>query len=158
VIVRDDQLSRIPEGLPAVLDYRTYVEHRSMYNTPPVFAIYVLMLVTRWLRDDVGGLDEQLARNREKAGLVYDAIDESDGFYRGHADVGSRSLMNATWRLPSPDLDERFIAEAAASGLTELKGHRSVGGIRASLYNAMPTEGAQALAWFMRSFASSTAA
>jgi phosphoserine aminotransferase len=157
VIVRDDQLSRIPEGLPAVLDYRTYVEHRSMYNTPPVFAIYVLMLVTRWLRDDVGGLDEQLARNREKAGLVYDAIDESDGFYRGHADVGSRSLMNATWRLSSPDLDERFIAEAAASGLTELKGHRSVGGIRASLYNAMPAEGAQALAGFMRSFASSTA-
>jgi phosphoserine aminotransferase len=157
-IVRDDMLSGIPDGLPAVLDYRTYVEHHSMYNTPPVFAIYVLMLVTRWLRDDVGGLDEQLARNREKARLLYDAIDESDGFYRGHADPGSRSLMNVTWRLPAPELERRFIAEAATSGLTELKGHRSVGGIRASLYNAMPIEGAEALAGFMRTFASSTPA
>jgi phosphoserine aminotransferase len=154
-IVRDDMLSRIPDGLPSVLDYRSYVEHRSMYNTPPVFAIYVLMLVTRWLRDDMGGLDEQLTRNCEKAGVVYDAIDQSDGFYRGHAEAGSRSLMNVTWRLPSPDLERRFIDEAGASGLTGLKGHRSVGGIRASLYNAMPAEGAQALEAFMRAFASS---
>jgi phosphoserine aminotransferase len=155
VIVRDDQLSRIPDGLPTALDYRTYVEHRSMYNTPPVFAIYVLMLVTRWLLHQVGGLDEQLARNREKASLVYDAIDESGGFYRGHAEPGSRSLMNVTWRLPSPDLERRFIVEAAARDLMELSGHRSVGGIRASLYNAMPTEGARALAGFMRGFAAS---
>jgi phosphoserine aminotransferase len=154
-IVRDDLLDRIPDGLPAVLDYRTYVAHRSMYNTPPVFAIYVLMLVTRWLRDDVRGLDEQLAHNREKARLVYNAIDQSDGYYRGHAETGSRSLMNVTWRLPSPDLEGRFIDEAAASGLVGLKGHRSVGGIRASLYNAMPPEGAQALEGFMRTFASS---
>ena len=152
-IVRDDLLARIPDGLPTVMDYRTYVENRSMYNTPPVFAIYVLMLVTRWLRDEVGGLEQQLERNREKASLVYDAIDGSEGFYRGHAEPGSRSLMNVTWRLPSEDLERRFIEEAAALGLMELKGHRSVGGIRASLYNAMPLAGAQALADFMRAFA-----
>lgn len=152
-IVRDDLLARIPDGVPTVLDYRTYVKNRSMYNTPPVFAIYVLMLVTRWLRDDVGGLEAQLERNREKASAVYDAIDGSEGFYRGHAEPGSRSLMNVTWRLPSEDLEGRFIEEAAALGLVELKGHRSVGGIRASLYNAMPFAGAQALADFMRTFA-----
>ena len=152
-IVRDDLLARIPDGLPTVLDYRTYVKNRSMYNTPPVFAIYVLMLVTRWLKDVVGGLDEQLERNRQKASAVYGAIDGSEGFYRGHAEPGSRSLMNVTWRLPSEDLERRFIEEAAMLGLVELKGHRSVGGIRASLYNAMPLAGATALADFMRTFA-----
>jgi phosphoserine aminotransferase len=152
-IVRDDLLARIPDRLPAVLDYRTYVENRSMYNTPPVFAIYVLMLVTRWLRDEVGGLQQQLERNREKASAIYDAIDGSDGFYRGHAEAGSRSLMNVTWRLPSQDLERRFVEEAGTLGLAELKGHRSVGGIRASLYNAMPLAGARALADFMGTFA-----
>ena len=153
VIVRDDLLGRIPDRLPTIMDYRTYVENGSMYNTPPVFAIYVLMLVTRWLKDDVGGLEKQLEHNREKASVVYDAIDGSDGFYRGHAEPGSRSLMNLTWRLPSEDLERRFVHEAAALGLVELKGHRSVGGIRASLYNAMPLAGAEALADFMRTFA-----
>jgi phosphoserine aminotransferase len=124
-----------------------------MYNTPPVFAIYVLMLVTRWLRDEVGGLEKQADANREKARLLYTEIDESDGFYRGHADAGSRSIMNVTFRLPSEELDRRFVAEAAAEGLVELKGHRSVGGIRASLYNAMTIEGTSALADFMRAFA-----
>ncbi len=152
-IVRHDLLGRIPDRLPTVMDYRTYVENRSMYNTPPVFAIYVLMLVTRWLRDEVGGLEKQLEHNREKASVVYDAIDSSDGFYRGHAEPGSRSLMNLTWRLPSEDLERRFVQEAAALGLVELKGHRSVGGIRASLYNAMPLAGAEALGDFMRTFA-----
>jgi phosphoserine aminotransferase len=155
-IVRDDLLARIPEGLPAVMDYRTYVENGSMYNTPPVFAIYVVMLVTRWLRDEVGGLQAQLDRNREKASLVYDVIDDSDGFYRGHAEPASRSLMNITWRLPSEELERRFIDEAAALGLVELKGHRSVGGIRASLYNAMSLAGARALADFMLAFAGRT--
>jgi phosphoserine aminotransferase len=153
-IIRDDLLTRIPDGLPTVMDYRTYVDHGSMYNTPPVFSIYVLMLVTRWLRDEVGGLEAQLERNREKASLIYDTIDESEGFYRGHADPGSRSLMNITWRLPSEDLERGFIEEAGSAGLVELKGHRSVGGIRASIYNAMPLEGARALAGFMRAFAS----
>lgn len=152
-IVRDDLLARIPDGLPAMLDYRTYADHGSMYNTPPVFAIYVLLLVTRWLRDDVGGLDAQLRINLAKAAVVYDEIDQSDGFYRGHAEPGSRSLMNVTYRLPTEDLERTFLAEAAGHGLVELKGHRSVGGIRASIYNAMPIGGVQTLAEFMRDFA-----
>jgi phosphoserine aminotransferase len=152
-IISDDLLARIPDGLPTVLDYRTYVEHGSMYNTPPVFAIYVLMLVTRWLTHEVGGLEKQLEHNRDKASLVYDAIDGSDGFYRGHAEASSRSLMNVTWRLPTEELERRFVQEAAAAHLVELKGHRSVGGIRASLYNAMSLAGVQALADFMWAFA-----
>jgi phosphoserine aminotransferase len=152
VIVRESLLERIPEGLPRLLDYRTYAEHGSLYNTPPVFAIYVVVLVTRWLRDEVGGLEAQAARNRKQAGLLYERIDASGGFYRGHAAPDARSLMNVTWRLPSPELDGRFVAEAAAEGLVELKGHRSVGGIRASIYNAMPLEGVRALASFMDRF------
>ena len=152
-IVRDDVLERVPDGLPAMLDYRTYAEHGSLYNTPPVFSIYVLMLVTRWFRDDVGGLDAQRAANGAKAGLVYDAIDASGGFYRGHARPEARSLMNVTWRLPDMDLERTFVAEAAGAGMTDLKGHRSVGGIRASLYNAMPIDGARTLAGFMAEFA-----
>jgi phosphoserine aminotransferase len=153
VIVREDLLERIPEGLPRMLDYRTYAEHGSMDNTPPVFAIYVVALVTRWLRDEVGGLAAQETRNREKADLLYERIDASGGFYRGHAAPDSRSKMNVTWRLSSPELDTTFVAEAAAEGLVELKGHRSVGGIRASIYNAMPLEGVRALASFMDGFA-----
>jgi phosphoserine aminotransferase len=152
VLVRRDVLDRIPEGLPTMLDYRTFVEHDSMYNTPPVFAIYVLMLVTRWLHNDVGGLAAQAEANRAKAFLLYDEIDDSGGFYRGHSDPGSRSRMNVTWRLPSPELDAHFVATAAERGMIELKGHRTVGGIRASIYNAMPLEGAKALAAFMREF------
>jgi len=152
VIVRDDLLERIPDGLPTMLDYRTYVEHGSLYNTPPVFAIYVLGLVTRWLLDEVGGLAGMDERNRAKAALLYDEIDRSGGFYRGHAEPGSRSLMNVTFRLPDADLDAAFVREAAAESLVELKGHRSVGGIRASIYNAMPLEGVQALASFMAAF------
>jgi phosphoserine aminotransferase len=152
VLVRDDLLARTPTGLPTTLDYRTYVEHGSLYNTPPVFAIYVLMLVTRWLRDEVGGLEEMGVRNREKATLLYDAIDTAPGFYRGHAHPGSRSRMNVTFRLPSEELEARFVAEAADAGMVELKGHRSVGGIRASIYNAMPLEGVEALVAFMDDF------
>jgi len=152
VIVRDDLLGRIPDGLPSILDYRTYVEHGSRYNTPPVFAIYVVMLVTRWLRDDVGGLDEMHERNREKADLLYDILDAAPAFFRGHAQTDARSLMNVTFRLPSEELEATFIAEAAERGLVELKGHRSVGGIRASIYNAMPREGVERLAAFMREF------
>lgn len=154
VIVREDLLTRVPSGLPTMLDYRTYVEHDSLYNTPAVFAIYIVTLVTRWLRDEVGGLAEQERRNRAKAALLYDAIDDNDGFYSGHADRGSRSLMNVTFRLPSDELDARFVAEAASRGLVELKGHRTVGGIRASIYNAMTIDGVEALAGFMRGFAS----
>jgi phosphoserine aminotransferase len=152
VLVRDDLLERVPSGLPSTLDYRTYVEHRSLFNTPPVFAIYVLMLVTQWLRDDVGGLEEMASRNRQKAAMLYDVIDAAPGFYRGHAEPGSRSLMNVTFGLPSEELEAAFVAEAAERGMVELRGHRSVGGVRASIYNAMPLEGVQALAAFMDDF------
>lgn len=151
-IIRDDLLAAIPEGLPTMLDYRTYVEHASLYNTPPVFSIYVLALVTRWLRDEVGGLAAMHERNRAKAALLYAEIDAAPDFYRGHAHPDSRSLMNVTWRLPTEGLEEAFVAEAAAEGMVELKGHRSVGGIRASIYNSMPHEGVERLAAFMRAF------
>jgi phosphoserine aminotransferase len=156
-VVRDDVLARIPDGLPTLLDYRTYAEHGSLYNTPPVFSIYVLMLVTRWLRDEIGGLEAMQTRNREKAALLYDVLDDLPAFYRGHAERGSRSLMNVTFRLPSEQLERDFVAEAADQKMTELKGHRSVGGIRASIYNAMPREGVEQLAAFMRSFAGARA-
>jgi phosphoserine aminotransferase len=151
-IIREDVLARIPEGLPSMLDYRTYAEHGSLYNTPPVFAIDVLMLVTRWIRDEIGGLDKMHERNGEKAALLYEAIDTSDGFYRGRARAEARSLMNVTFRLPDGRLDAAFVSEAAANGLLELKGHRSVGGIRASIYNAMPLEGVRTLQAFMDEF------
>ncbi len=151
-LLREDLLERIPGGLPTMLDYRTHVENRSLYNTPPAFAIYVFMLVTRWLRDEVGGLTKMHERNQQKAAVLYEAIDASEGFYRGHAAPEARSLMNVTWRLPSEDLEKTFVVEAKAEGLLELKGHRSIGGIRASIYNAMPLEGVRALRGLMDDF------
>ena len=151
-IVADEVVRDAPDRLPTMLDYRTYVEHGSLYNTPPVFPIYIVGLVARWLLDDVGGLDAMLERNRAKAAAVYAVLDSSPVFFGGHADEGSRSLMNVTFRLPNEELEARFVEEAAVGGMIELKGHRSVGGIRASLYNAMPLEGARALAAFMREF------
>jgi phosphoserine aminotransferase len=157
VIVGDEVLDRIPDGLPTMLDYRTHVAAGSRYNTPPVFSVYVLLLVSRWLRDDIGGLEKMAELNEEKASLLYDEIDTSEGFYRGHADADARSRMNVTWRLASDELEARFLEEAAERDLVELKGHRSVGGIRASIYNAMPPEGVEALAGFMRAFAAANA-
>jgi phosphoserine aminotransferase len=157
VIAREDLLESVPDGLPAMLDYRTHVEHGSRFNTPPVFAIYVLGLVTRWLRDVVGGLEKMASLNREKAELLYEAIDGSDGFYLGHAAREARSLMNVTFRLPTEELERAFADRAAAEGLVELAGHRSVGGIRASIYNAMPAEGVRALRAFMDAFHSAHA-
>jgi phosphoserine aminotransferase len=153
VVIRDDVLARIPDGLPTMLDYRTYAENGSMSNTPPVFAIYVVLLVTRWLRDEIGGLDVMAASNRAKADLLYDVIDGHPDVYRGHAEPGSRSVMNVTFRLPTPEDERAFLAAADDEGMVELRGHRSVGGIRASLYNAMPVEGVEALAGLMRRFA-----
>lgn len=152
VILRNDLLERVSAGLPTMLDYRAMAEGKSVYNTPPVFSIYVLLLVTRWLRDEVGGLEKVAERNQKKADLLYEVIDNSDGFYRGHALPGSRSRMNVTWRLPSEDLEKQFLQTAKSRGLHELKGHRSVGGIRASIYNAMSVEGVQALRDFMLEF------
>ncbi len=149
-IVRDDLLQRIPEGLHTMLDYRTHAENKSLYNTPNTWGIYILNLVCKWLKDK-GGLAVMEHENEEKAKLLYDAIDSSD-FYRGHADADARSIMNVTFRLPSEELEKKFAAEATAQGLDGLKGHRSVGGIRASIYNAFPRQGVEALVTFMKEF------
>ncbi|MCE2514398.1 MAG: 3-phosphoserine/phosphohydroxythreonine transaminase [Acidobacteria bacterium] len=150
VIVRDDLARRAPDGLPTLLRYDTFADSRSLHNTPPVFAIYVVALVTAWIRD-AGGLDEMARRNERKARALYEAIDGS-AFYAGTAEPASRSRMNVTFRLPAPELDARFVREAADAGLAGLKGHRSVGGQRASIYNAFPEAGVAALVDFMREF------
>lgn len=150
VIARDDLLQRIPEGLHTMLDYRTHVENKSLYNTPNTWGIYIINLVCKWVKNK-GGLAAMEQENEQKAKLLYDAIDSS-GFYRGHADADARSIMNVTYRLPSEELEKKFTAEATAQGLDGLKGHRSVGGIRASIYNAFPRAGVEALVSFMREF------
>jgi len=150
VILRDDLLQRIPEGLHTMLDYRTHVENKSLYNTPNTWGIYILNLVCKWIKDK-GGISAMERENEEKANLLYDAIDASD-FYRGHADADARSIMNVTYRLPSEELEKKFTTEATAQGLDGLKGHRSVGGIRASIYNAFPLAGVEALVSFMKEF------
>jgi phosphoserine aminotransferase len=150
VIIRDDMLARSPSDLPTMLNYNTHAKERSLYNTPPCFAIYVMRLVVGWILDQ-GGLEAVGRLNEEKAALLYDAIDAGD-FYRPHAERDSRSLMNITFRLPSEELEKQFVAEATRAGLDGLKGHRSVGGIRASIYNAFPREGVEALVSFMKEF------
>jgi phosphoserine aminotransferase len=150
VIIREDLLARSASSLPVMLSYAVHAENGSMYNTPPVFAIYMLGLVTRWLIGQ-GGLEATAAVNERKAGALYAEIDRT-GFYRGTAEKDSRSLMNVTFRLPSEDLEKRFVKDAETAGLDGLKGHRSVGGIRASIYNAFPEAGIDALVEFMRDF------
>jgi phosphoserine aminotransferase len=150
VIMHDDLLKQIPDGLHTMLDYRTHVENKSLYNTPNTWGIYIISLVCKWLKDK-GGLPGMQRENEEKAGRLYDAIDSTD-FYRGHADSESRSIMNVTFRLPSEELEKKFTAEATAQGMDGLKGHRSVGGIRASIYNAFPLAGVEALVAFMKEF------
>jgi phosphoserine aminotransferase len=152
VIARDDVLARVPSGLPPMLDYKLQAENDSRYNTPPVFGIYVLTLIGRWLKSDVGGLARMADLNRRKAALLYELLDRHSDFYRGHARPDSRSMMNVTWRLPSESLESAFLKEAKSRGLVELKGHRTVGGIRASIYNAMPRAGVERLRDFMLEF------
>ena len=152
VAIRKDLLERSPDSLPGMLDYRTFVSKGSRPNTPPVFAIYVLGLVCDWLLREVGGLERMAALNAAKSALLYDVLDASEGFYRGHAAPDCRSQMNVTFRLPSPELEQAFLEEASRHGLSDLKGHRSVGGIRASVYNAMPEAGVLALRDFMNDF------
>ncbi|HHX74429.1 MAG TPA: 3-phosphoserine/phosphohydroxythreonine transaminase [Firmicutes bacterium] len=152
VIVRKSMLEKVPEDLPNMFSYKVMAKQNSLYNTPPTFGIYMLKLVLEWLKD-LGGLPAIARQNREKAGMIYAAIDNSDGFYRGHAQKESRSLMNITFHLPSGELEQKFVAEAAAKGLVGLKGYRTVGGIRASVYNAMPRAGCELLATFMDDFA-----
>jgi phosphoserine aminotransferase len=151
VVLRKDLAERVSERVPLFFRYRTHLQENSLYNTPPCFAIYILMLTTRWLLRQ-GGVEGIAERNRLKAAKLYEAIDRSGGFYRGTAVKEYRSDMNVTWRLPSEELEERFCKEASAAGLKSLKGHRSVGGIRASIYNAFPPEGVDALIAFMREF------
>lgn len=150
VIVRDDLLQAIPDGLHTMLDYRTHTANDSLYNTPNTWGIYIIDLVCKWLQDN-GGLPAMHAANQSKANLIYDAIDAGE-FYRGHAAKDARSLMNVTFRLPSEELEKKFTAEATKQGMDGLKGHRSVGGIRASIYNAFPRAGVEALVDFMREF------
>lgn len=153
VIIREDLLSLVPEKLPSLLDYKLMVENNSLYNTPSTWSIYIVGLVLKWLYEDIGGLAKIEEINKKKAELLYQVIDESNGFYKGHAQKESRSRMNITFRLPDEVLEKEFISKASVEGLKELKGHRSVGGCRASIYNAMPYEGCEALAQFMKNFA-----
>ena len=150
VLVRDDLLERSPGSLPAMLSYSVHAKGKSAHNTPPVFSIYILGLVVKWLAEQ-GGLEHMENQNQGKAKVLYDELDSSE-FFRGHAHPGHRSPMNVTFRLPCPELETQFAGEATAEGLVELKGHRSVGGIRASIYNAFPMEGVRALVSFMKEF------
>ena len=149
VITRKDLAERVPATVPTMFKYKTHIEKDSLYNTPPCFPIYILMLVTRWLKEQ--GLENMFRQNVEKAAKLYAAIDGTD-FYTGTAAADCRSDMNVTWRLPSEELEAAFVKEADAEGMKGLKGHRSVGGIRASIYNAFPPEGVDALVAFMQHF------
>lgn len=151
VIIREDLLDRAPANLPTMLRFKTHADKGSMFNTPPCFSIYCVGLVMKWLKEQ-GGVEAISQINRKKADLVYSAIDRTD-FYRGHAEVASRSTMNISFNLPTPELEAKFIAEATALGLDGLKGHRSIGGCRASIYNAFPMEGVDKLVQFMEEFA-----
>ncbi|MBK1641562.1 phosphoserine transaminase [Chromatium okenii] len=154
VIIRRSLLEHAPNNLPEMLDYRAHLAAHSIYNTPPVFAIYVTLLVTRWLLNEIGGLAQMDALNQHKAAVLYRVIDESAGFYCGWATVAAqRSLMNVTFTLPNAELNTEFLRQATARGLSGLTGHRSLGGIRASIYNAMTIEAVMALSNFMREFA-----
>lgn len=152
VIIRDDLIEKVPENQHSMLDYRLLAENDSMLNTPNTWGIYIISLVCEHLKG-LGGLAAMEKLNREKAKILYDAIDASDGFYRGHAEKEARSLMNVTFRLASEELEKQFVREATAQGLDGLKGHRSVGGIRASIYNAFPKKGVEKLVGFMKDFA-----
>lgn len=151
VIIRKDLLEKVPSSLPSMFRYDLHTENNSLYNTPPSFSIYMVKLVLEWVKEqgDLAGIKKI---NENKSALVYEAIDQSEGFYRGHAEKEFRSIMNITFRLPEEEMEKKFLAEAASKGLVNLKGHRSVGGIRASIYNAMPVEGCEKLAAFMKEF------
>lgn len=152
VLVRDALLKDAPADLPGFLDYRSHIQAHSVFNTPPVFAIYVVLLITRWLLNEIGGVARMAEINRGKAELLYSVLDGSDGFYRGRAAAQDRSLMNVAFNLPDIATEQRFLAEAQAAGFSGLAGHRSVGGIRASLYNGLTLAAVEELAGFMETF------
>ena len=153
VIIRDDLIARTPRpNTPTMLRYKTYADSNSMYNTPPTYNIYMLGLVLEWIRDEIGGLEKMRLRNEAKANMLYECIDSID-LYKGTAKKECRSMMNVTFKTGNPELDKKFVAEARAAGLYNLAGHRDVGGMRASIYNAMPPQGIEALVAFMKDFA-----
>jgi phosphoserine aminotransferase len=152
VLIRPEWAETGKKNLPHMLDYRTYIEHDSMFNTPPVFAIYVAGLTFKWLRDEIGGLEKMRELNKAKADFLYQAIDNSGGFFRGTARKDSRSPMNVTFRLPNEELEKDFLAEAKKVGMAGLNGHRSVGGMRASIYNAVDMAAVRTLVEFMAEF------
>lgn len=153
IVIEKELLQRCDERLPTYLDYSVHSKAGSRFNTPPTFAIYVTNLICKWLQEEMGGLNAVAEVNRAKAKLLYDTIDSSDGFYSGHANPDDRSIMNVVFKTKTSDLDDRFLSQAAEAGMTTLKGHRSLGGIRASIYNAMPMDGVEMLAHFMTDFA-----
>lgn len=157
VVIRKDLLDRSSDSLPGYLNYKNHSKEDSMWNTPPTFAVYALGLVAEWLEKDIGGLQAMHNINIEKAKTVYDAMDRHPAMYLGHAQKQDRSLMNATFRFSNENLEKSFLAQAQEAGLDSLKGHRSVGGIRASIYNAMPMAGVQLLAQLMDDFAAKNA-
>ena len=152
VLVRDELLADAPANLPGFLDYRKHIQTHSNFNTPPVFAIYVILLVTRWLLNDIGGVARMDQINRSKAALLYRMLDGSDGFYRGRAAPEDRSLMNVAFNLATPALEKQFLAEALAAGFSGLAGHRAIGGMRASIYNALTLPAVEKLLGFMDDF------
>ncbi len=151
VIIRKDMLERVPENIPTMLKYSTFTGNNSMFNTPSCFVVYAIGLVLKWLEETIGGLGEMERINREKAKTLYDFIDGSQ-FYRGTADPDSRSMMNVTFRLPDEDIEKMFVDKALENDMGGLKGHRSVGGCRVSLYNAVGMEAVKALVEFMAEF------
>ena len=151
VVIRDDFLKMTPDDLPTFLKYGTFAAKNSMFNTPPCFAVYTVQLVLKWLEESIGGLTKMEELNRQKAGMLYKTIDDSD-FYKGTTEVDSRSMMNVTFRLPSEDLEKAFVQEAIANKLGGLKGHRSVGGCRASIYNPTSLKAVETLCEFMKDF------
>ena len=153
VIIRKDLVERSQDSLHTMLNYKTHIEGNSLYNTPNTFGIYIIGLVVKWIKN-MGGLDVMYKVNKEKAEILYNCIDGSNGFYKGHAEKESRSLMNITFNLPTQELEKTLIAEATAAGFDGVKGHRSVGGLRASIYNAFPKKGVEDLVNFMKEFQS----
>jgi len=151
VVLRNDMLERINNGLPTIFDYRTHAEKKSLFNTPPSFTIYVVKLILEWIQDQ-GGLKAVEDNNRKKKNIIYNLIDANPDYFRAPVRENSRSWMNIVFRLSSEELEQKFISGAKAEGLIGLKGHRSVGGIRVSLYNAMTLEGAEKVAEFMENF------
>ena len=151
IIIRKDIAERSSENLHTMLSYKTHVDANSLYNTPTVFGVYIIGLVAKWLKKN-GGLDGMYKTNKEKADLLYKCIDESGGYFKGHAEKDSRSLMNITFNLGTEELEKKLVEEATKNGFSGLKGHRSVGGLRASIYNAFPKKGVEDLVSFMKDF------